>query len=101
MFTFASDMGSRAVLQAFDRIASRFADILNTTLNQQYVPLLEAAILLCVNIASGCPSCHTRLMPLVRHVCLQTIKTPKASRDLRSSTILLLANLSMTVSQEL
>jgi hypothetical protein len=99
-FAFDSDAGARAALQAFDRIASRFACVLKQ-LSWEFMPLLEAAILLCVNIAATCPSGHPRLIPLVRHVCLQIIKNPRASQVLRGNTILLLANLSMTVSEEL
>lgn len=99
-FAFDSDAGAAAALQVFDRIASRFACVLNA-LSWEHMSLLEAAILLCVNIAATCPSGHQRLIPLVKPVCLQIIKNPRASQTLRGNTILLLANLSMTVSQEL
>lgn len=103
-FAFDSDDAARAVLKAFDRIAERFKAIfeeLNHGLAWEHMPLLEAAILLCVNIAATCPSGHDRLIPLVQPVCLQIINNPRASHTLRGNTILLLANLSMTVRQEL
>lgn len=94
-FAFDFDAGARAALQAFDKVASRFASVLQH-LSWEYMLLLEAAVLFCVNIAAMCPSAHPRLLPLVRPVCLV-----KASSVLRRNTILLLANLSMTVGQDL
>lgn len=103
-FAFDSDDAARAVLKAFDRIADRFKTIFETLhhgLTWEHMPLLEAAILLCVNIAATCPCGHDLLIPLVQPVCLQIINNPRASHTLRGNTILLLANLSMTVRQEL
>lgn len=99
-FAFDSDAGARAALNVFDRMFNRFVSVLSP-LNWEHMSLLEAAILLCVNIAATCPSGHPRLIPLVRPVCLQIIQNARASQILRGNTILLLANLSMTVSQEL
>jgi len=100
VLVFDSDDGTRAVLQVFDRVSSRFACTLKT-LSWEYMSLLEAAIVLCVNIAATCRSGHPKLVPLVRHVCIQIIENPRASKSLRANTILLLANLSITVGQEL
>lgn len=99
-FAFNSDAGARAVLEVFDRIAACFKHIFED-LTWQHLQLLDAAILLCVNVAAICPSGHPRLVPLVRPVCLQIISNPSVSDKLRGNTILLLANLSMTVGPEL
>lgn len=99
-FAFSSDAGARAALQAFDKVASRFATLFQH-LSWEYMPLLEAAVLFCVNVAAMRPSCHPRLLPLVRPVCLQIIRTARASSVLKKDTILLLANLSMTVGDDL
>lgn len=94
-FIFNSDAGAREVLELFDQIAGRFVHIF-TGLAQEHLALLEAAVKLCVNIAAVCTSGHPRLIPLVQPVCLQIISNPKISDNLRSITILLLANLSLT-----
>uniref|UniRef100_A0A7S1EX95 Uncharacterized protein n=1 Tax=Noctiluca scintillans TaxID=2966 RepID=A0A7S1EX95_NOCSC len=99
-FTFFSDVGAQAVLQVFDRVIARFNHIFNV-LAREHLPLLESAILLCVNVSASCPSSHMRLIPLVQPVCLQIVKNAEVSDRLRGNTILLLANLSMTVSAEL
>lgn len=99
-FAFNSDAGARAVLDVFDRIAACFKHIFEGLLGQD-LPLLEAAVLLCVNIAASCPSGHCRLIPLVRPVCLQIIRNPSVSDNLRGRTIVLLANLSTTCGSEL
>jgi len=99
-FAFNSDMGAQAVLEVFDRVAECFRHIFET-LTWENLTLLGAAMALCVNIAAACPSGHARLIPLVRPVCLQIIEDQRVSDKLRGSTILLLANLSTTRSQEL
>lgn len=99
-FAFNSDMGAQAVLKVFSRIADRFQHIFGAHA-WDHLPLLDAAILLCVNIAATCPSGHARLVPLVQPVCLQILRNSRVSDKLRGNTILLLANLSMTVRQEL
>jgi len=63
--------------------------------------LLQAAILLCVNIAATCPAGHLKLVRLVQPVCLKILQSPQVGDKLRGNTILLLANLSMTVLSEL
>lgn len=63
--------------------------------------LLQAAILLCVNIAATCPAGHLKLVRLVQPVCLKILQSPQVGDKLRGNTILLLANLSMTVLNEL
>lgn len=99
-FAFGSDIAAQAVLQAFGRIANCFRRIFDTVA-WEYLPLLEAAVLLCVNIAAMCPAGHATLIPLVRPVCVRIIRNPKAPDKLRGNTITLLANLSMTVGPEL
>mmetsp|Transcript_54303 Transcript_54303/g.117495 ORF Transcript_54303/g.117495 Transcript_54303/m.117495 type:complete len:458 (+) Transcript_54303:44-1417(+) len=99
-FAFNSDAGAHAVLKVFDRIVNCLEHIFED-MALQHLLLLDAAILLCVNIAATCPAGHVRLVPLVWPVCVQIIKHPTASDKLRGNTILLLANLSTTVSQEL
>lgn len=99
-FAFNSGLGARAVLRVFDRVVACFQHLF-AELMLLHLPLLESAVLLCVNIAATCPSGHPRLIPLVRPVCLQIISNPAVSDSLRGSTILLLANLSMTSRPEL
>jgi len=99
-FTFGSDMGARAVEESFDRIARRFKHIFET-LEWNNLELLEATVLLCVNMASMCPSSHQLIVPLVQPVCLRIIEDLRASDVLRGNTITLLANLSTTVCEEL
>jgi len=100
-FTFGSDMGARAVLQVFDRIAARFKKQVFETLDWDDLPLLESAVRLCTNIAASGTSGHQLLIPLVQPICLRIIKSPRASEELRGNTITLLANLSLTVATEL
>lgn len=99
-FAFNSDTGAQAVLQVFNRIADRFQHIFGAQA-WDHLALLDSAILLCVNIAATCPSGHMRLVPLVQPVCLQILRNAQISDKLRGNTILLLANLSMTVRDEL
>merc|ERR1719350_580809 len=63
--------------------------------------LLETSILLCVNLSASGLSSHKRLIPLVKPVCLKILRSMEVTDRLRGNTILLLANLSMTVSIEL
>lgn len=105
-FAFNSDMGSREVLKVFDRIADRFqllfassSDKVSLMISEDW--LLQAAILLCVNIAATCPAGHMKLVRLVQPVCLKILQSPQVGDKLRGNTILLLANLSMTVLNQL
>eukprot|EP00933_Yihiella_yeosuensis_P068400 TRINITY_DN7397_c0_g5_i1.p1 TRINITY_DN7397_c0_g5~~TRINITY_DN7397_c0_g5_i1.p1 ORF type:complete len:450 (-),score=54.39 TRINITY_DN7397_c0_g5_i1:112-1461(-) len=105
-FAFNSDHGAREVLCVFDRIADRFQRIFGSSSTNSSGclaedSLLHAAILLCVNIAATCPSGHILLVSLVQPVCLQILQSPEVTDKLRGNTILLLANLSMTVLHEL
>lgn len=101
-FTFSSDVGARVVLGVFKRIAACFKrHVFRLPLNWEALPFLESAVLLCTNMAALCNVCHELLLPLVQPVCLEIIKSPLASEDLRSHTITMLANLSMTVAKEL
>jgi len=92
--------GAQAVLQVFDRVSRRFENIFED-LSWHSLPLLEAAILLSVNLSASGPAGHQHLVPLVKPVCLQILKKTEVSDRLRGNTILLLANLSMTMSTEL
>ncbi|CAJ1404794.1 unnamed protein product [Effrenium voratum] len=105
-FAFNSDMGSREVLKVFDRIADRFQHLFSSSSDRVTLMisedwLLQAAILLCVNIAATCPAGHMKLVRLVQPVCLKILQSPQVGDKLRGNTILLLANLSMTVLSEL
>eukprot|EP00931_Biecheleriopsis_adriatica_P017278 TRINITY_DN12436_c0_g1_i1.p1 TRINITY_DN12436_c0_g1~~TRINITY_DN12436_c0_g1_i1.p1 ORF type:complete len:477 (+),score=98.63 TRINITY_DN12436_c0_g1_i1:128-1432(+) len=104
-FAFNSDVGSREVLQVFDRIADRFQHLFSSTAGAGSPSLedllLGAAILLCVNIAATCSSGHLKLVRLVQPVCLKILQSQSVGDKLRGNTILLLANLSMTVLNEL
>lgn len=96
---FNEDACSREVLDLFDRIACRFVGVFEHALED--LVLLEAAMLLCGNLAAACPSGHSRLLPMVQPVCLQIIGKLSVSDDLRVRTITLLANLSMTTAPAL
>eukprot|EP00928_Gymnodinium_smaydae_P073215 TRINITY_DN56451_c0_g1_i1.p1 TRINITY_DN56451_c0_g1~~TRINITY_DN56451_c0_g1_i1.p1 ORF type:complete len:479 (+),score=95.77 TRINITY_DN56451_c0_g1_i1:69-1439(+) len=99
-FTFGSDGSARAVLRVFERIAACFKHVFEP-LTWDSLALLEAAVLLCVNIAAMCPDGHRLLVPLVQQVCVQIIRSPRAPEELRGNAITLLANLSTTVAEEL
>jgi len=99
-FTFGSDLSARIVLEVFDRIAACFKRIFEP-LTWDRIAMLESAVLLCVNIAAMCHVGHQRLVPLVQPVCVQIIRSPRAPDELRGNAITLLANLSMTVGDEL
>merc|ERR1719356_986126 len=98
-FTFNSDVGGLAVLEIFDRIVDCFMERVLAAPTR--LPLKRSIISLCANIVSVCQAGHLKLVPLVVPVFLPIIRDPGASDRLLSSTILLLANLSMTVSKEL
>mmetsp|Transcript_144227 Transcript_144227/g.461870 ORF Transcript_144227/g.461870 Transcript_144227/m.461870 type:complete len:490 (-) Transcript_144227:227-1696(-) len=99
-FAFNSDVGAQAVLDVFPRLERCFRYIFADHC-LEHLLVLDAALLLCANIAATCPSGHSQLVPLVRPICLKIIKSPTVSDKLRGNTILLLANLSMTVGPEL
>mmetsp|Transcript_33070 Transcript_33070/g.77358 ORF Transcript_33070/g.77358 Transcript_33070/m.77358 type:complete len:495 (+) Transcript_33070:88-1572(+) len=95
-----SDPGAQAVLKVFHKIIACFQRVFDA-LTWDNLRLLEATVLLCLNIAAMCPSGHQLIVPLVQPVCLRIINNPSASDKLRGNTITLLANLSTTVRQEL
>jgi len=57
--------------------------------------------LLCANLVAACPAEHQHIVTLVGPAFLPIIKNPQTTDSLMQSTILLLANLSLTVSHEL
>jgi len=99
-FTFLSDHSTSAVLAVLDRIVHRFQHVFNVESQEQSV-LLEVVTIFCVNLAGGCRCSHARLLPLLQPVCQRIIRHPRVSGNLRANAIVLLANLSMTVSHEI
>lgn len=101
---FDSNQGACAVLSVFDRAVKHFRHLFDGRLSQDNLDHLNTAILLCANIAASCPSSHLCLLPLVQPMCLRLI-SPSPSTvtndKLRGDAILLLANLSLTVGDEL
>eukprot|EP00927_Polykrikos_kofoidii_P039895 TRINITY_DN34188_c0_g1_i1.p1 TRINITY_DN34188_c0_g1~~TRINITY_DN34188_c0_g1_i1.p1 ORF type:complete len:482 (-),score=64.44 TRINITY_DN34188_c0_g1_i1:73-1443(-) len=99
-FAFGSEVAADAVQKVFDPVARRFKTVLET-LQWERSALLEAVILLCLNMSAMCPSWHLHILPLVQPVCLHIIERPEATPRLRGNTITLLANLSMSAAAEL
>jgi len=92
-FAFYSDTASRAVVKTFSQIVYHFVP--------QHLMQIRPFISLCANIVATCPAEHQHVVALVGPVFLPIINDPHTTDSLMSSTILLLANLSLTVSHEL
>jgi len=92
-FAFYSDTASRAVVKTFNQIVHHFVP--------QRLMQIRPFISLCANIVATCPAEHQHIVALVGPVFLPIINDPHTTDALMSSTILLLANLSLTVSHEL
>lgn len=103
LITHGTEIGAQAVSVVFDRVVSRF-DHIFSSLPWGYLgnlPLLDAVVLLCSNVAAMCPSTHTLLLDVVQPVCVRIVTSPQANDHLRANTIVLLANLSLTLPSEL
>merc|ERR1719453_1221053 len=101
---FCCDLGTRTLLSVFDRIARCYTKIFdrrNWDHNRPPLKALEAAVLLCTIVAGCNSSGHQLIILLVEPICLQIIEDPRASDKLRQSTIILLANLCVTVGEQL
>ena len=113
-FTFASDAGAAAVLEQFPRLAGRFGGALDpeTTPRREWerAALLEAAVVLCMNLAAMRPDGHQLLIPLIEPVCLAVLRSDRGEADvggeaaaavsdrLRGNAITFLANVSLDLS---
>jgi len=92
-FAFSSDMASRAVVNTFNQLVHHFVP--------QRSVQIRSFIALCANLVATCPAEHQQIVALVGPVFLPIINDPTTTDSLMGSTILLLANLSLTVSHEL
>jgi len=92
-FALNSDTASRDVVKTFNQIVHHFMP--------QRLMQIQPFISLCANIVATCPAEHEHILALVGPVFLPIISDPHTSDSLMSHTILLLANLSLTVSHEL
>lgn len=97
---FNSDIGSQAVLEVFDRIICGLTRAFQAPVSVSPC-LARAFVSLCANIVAACPASHARIIPLVRPVLLPIACDPSSSDRLLGSTILLLANLSVTIRHDL
>jgi len=66
-------------MSAFDRIGGRLRVVFEVTTSWK-LPLLEASILVCMNLAAMCPFGHELLIPLVRPVFLKIIEDARLSK---------------------
>jgi len=63
--------------------------------------VLDSVVLLCTNIAASCPESHDLIIRLVKPACLQILQSTVVGDEIRGNMITLLANVSMTLGEEL
>lgn len=96
--SFNSDLGSRIVFKESSRIFNCFRHAFQLASSHE---LVRSFVSLCANLVATSPEGHFQLIPLIEPVILPIIRDPNTSDRLLSSAILLLANLSLTVGDEL
>eukprot|EP00930_Biecheleria_cincta_P097046 TRINITY_DN8878_c0_g2_i3.p1 TRINITY_DN8878_c0_g2~~TRINITY_DN8878_c0_g2_i3.p1 ORF type:complete len:337 (+),score=58.79 TRINITY_DN8878_c0_g2_i3:128-1138(+) len=95
---FNSDLGSRIVFKESSRILECFRHEHQLARSHE---LVRSFVSLCANLVATSPEGHSLLIPWIEPVILPIIQDPNSSDRLLSSAVLLLANLALTVGEEL